>query len=278
LLHSEVARVDDVHGAPAPDGRLAAGFSPDFQVCLPYRGFFIWHVGDAEVACDANQLLFVKGGEPFRLTQPIAGDYAELVITPAVELLADLAQSGGALGRHSLFDRRRRRLDFRLLHLRTRFLHHAHRGNWNELAAEEGVIALLRASFEPQAQGWEPAARTRRLVSRTKQFLEEHLAGPIRLTDVARAVGASPAYLTDVFRRVEGVPLHGYLRQLRLSRALVELPHASDLARLALDLGFSSHSHFTAAFRRAFGCTPSRFRESTSARNGSRRTELKSGR
>jgi hypothetical protein len=28
-------------------------------------------------------------------------------------------------------------------------------------------------------------------------------------------------------------------------------------------LGFSSHSHFTAAFRRGFGCTPSQFREST---------------
>jgi AraC-like DNA-binding protein len=60
---------------------------------------------------------------------------------------------------------------------------------------------------------------------------------------------------------VEGVPLHGYLTQLRLARALVELPHASDLTTLALDLGFSSHSHFTAVFRAAFGCTPSQFRE-----------------
>jgi AraC-like DNA-binding protein len=40
------------------------------------------------------------------------------------------------------------------------------------------------------------------------------------------------------------------------------LPHASDLTALAFDLGFSSHSHFSAAFRRAFGCTPSAFRES----------------
>jgi AraC-like DNA-binding protein len=76
-------------------------------------------------------------------------------------------------------------------------------------------------------------------------------------------VGASPAYLTDVFRRIEGVPLHRYLTQLRLARALVELPHASDLTTLAIDLGFSSHSHFTAVFRRAFGCTPSRFRDSS---------------
>jgi AraC-like DNA-binding protein len=59
-----------------------------------------------------------------------------------------------------------------------------------------------------------------------------------------RAVGVSPAYLTDLFRRVEGVPLHGYLTQLRLARALVELPNAADLTTLALALGFSSPQSF----------------------------------
>ena len=54
--------------------------------------------------------------------------------------------------------------------------------------------------------------------------------------------------------------------ELRLGRALVELPNATDLTTLAFDLGFSSHSHFAAAFRRAFGCTPSHFRESTRSR------------
>jgi len=44
---------------------------------------------------------------------------------------------------------------------------------------------------------------------------------------------------------------------------LAELPYTDDLTMLALDTGFSSHSHFTAAFRRAFGCTPSQFRMST---------------
>jgi AraC-like DNA-binding protein len=44
---------------------------------------------------------------------------------------------------------------------------------------------------------------------------------------------------------------------------LVEIPHATDLTDLALRLGFSSHSHFTAAFRKSFGCTPSHFRQST---------------
>ena len=36
-----------------------------------------------------------------------------------------------------------------------------------------------------------------------------------------------------------------------------------DLTALALDTGFSSHSHFTAVFRRTFGSTPSAFRQAS---------------
>src|SRR5262245_42767951 len=106
-----------------------------------------------------------------------------------------------------------------------------------------------------------PTSRsTRGLIARTKKFLEATFADRLRLADIAEAVGASPAYLTDVFSRVEGVPLHRYLMQLRLARALVELPDAHDITTLALNLGFSSHSHFTSSFRRTFGCTPSQYR------------------
>jgi AraC family transcriptional regulator len=87
------------------------------------------------------------------------------------------------------------------------------------------------------------------LVARTKAFLEANACRSLGLTDVARTVGASPAYLTDVFRRVEGIPVHKYLVRLRLAKAVIELPHSNDLTQLALRLGFSSHSHFSAVFR-----------------------------
>jgi AraC family transcriptional regulator len=263
LLESSIAMVEDVRGPVARVKRSPENFSADFQVCLPYCGLFVWHVADNAVVGDANQVLFVSGGESYFLSHPVASDYAELIITPDLELLTELAHAGGALTVHPLFRRRSRRVDLDLQHLRTRFLHHLICGEWNGMAAEEWVITLLRSALTATAVSCEPSGRTRRLIGRTKQFLEAHLASPVRLIDVARAVGVSPAYLTDLFRRVEGVPLHGYLTQLRLARALVELPNAADLTTLALALGFSSHSHFTAAFRRGFGCTPSQFREST---------------
>lgn len=106
-------------------------------------------------------------------------------------------------------------------------------------------------------------AKTLHLIRRAKAFLEAEFTNRILLADVARAVGASPAHLTVLFRRVEGIPLHRYLMHLRLARALIALPYADDLTKLALEVGFSSHSHFTAAFRRHYGVTPSKVRETT---------------
>jgi AraC-like DNA-binding protein len=51
------------------------------------------------------------------------------------------------------------------------------------------------------------------------------------------------------------------LQRLRVAAALERLAGgAADLTDLALDLGYSSHSHFTASFRSEVGTTPSRAR------------------
>src|SRR5260370_24328870 len=54
----------------------AESFSPRFQLALPYRGFFVWHVGNDDVVCDANQALFITGGEAYRTSHPATRGYA----------------------------------------------------------------------------------------------------------------------------------------------------------------------------------------------------------
>jgi AraC-like DNA-binding protein len=239
---------------------------PDFQVCLPYQGLFVWQVEGDEVVGDANQVVFVRAGEDSRVRGPLPDGYGELILTPRLDVLAEVAQVHEALLRqHPLFRRRSRLAGPRLQVLRARLLHWA-AGPWpgEELEAEELLLELLRDALHWSGRpDTRCSAATARLIRRTKELLETALADRILLADVGRAVGACPAYLTDVFRRIEGISLHQYLIQLRLARALALLPHTDDLTTLALDLGFSSHSHFTAAFRRAFGSTPSDFRRST---------------
>jgi AraC-like DNA-binding protein len=264
VFHSGVVLVENLESSSGGDGNGVKGFSPEFQVCLPYAGLFVWHVCGESVVADANQVLFVRGGEPFHVRGSIERGYGELIVTPAIELLAELAgMTESRLQAHPLFRRRSRRVSMAVQVLRARLLHSSRTRHSEDLAAEELVLTLLRSALEMDDPSYEPRATTRRMLRRAKEFVEANFSAALRLDDVARAVDASPAYLTDVFRRAEGISLHRYIVQLRLARALVELPEVTDLTTLALDLGFSSHSHFASAFRRAFGCTPSEFREST---------------
>jgi AraC-like DNA-binding protein len=267
LLTSNLGRIETLQWRDSCELRSGEDFSPEFQVCLPYSGLFVWHVGHDDVIADANQVLFVTAGEAFRLSGPKAAGFAELIITPSVDLLSEIVRTPARqLGRHALFARRSCRASFAVQYLCARTLHTLTTRPMDTLEQDEWLVDLLRMVLHVNAPRPVSALGTRRLIWRTKEFLEGQAAAPLRLSDIARAVDASPAYLTDLFRRHEGVPLHRYLVQLRLSRALLELPHANDLTALAFDLGFSSHSHFAAAFRRAFRCTPSGFRAAVGCR------------
>ena len=102
----------------------------------------------------------------------------------------------------------------------------------------------------------------RELIAAAKRYTASQAGKRIRLADVGRALHISPEYLTSIFREVEGIPFYQYSLRKRLEQAVRLLPeYASGLSELALELDFSSHSHFTTAFRQAFGCSPAAFRQ-----------------
>ena len=98
-------------------------------------------------------------------------------------------------------------------------------------------------------------------VNAMKVWLSRHAPEKVRLCDVARAAGLSPYHGARVFRDFTGTSIHRYLTGLRLRSAAEALAEgAADIGELAHAHGFSSHAHFTAAFRSAFGVTPSAWR------------------
>src|SRR5262249_42685178 len=122
---------------------------------------------------------------------------------------------------------------------------------------ERGSAARVRASSEPALR-----PRHHDLVEAAQSVLADRFAEPLSLADLARAVGASVFHLCRLFRRVTGRSLHASRDQLRLRRSLEMLAEArSGITEIALDLGYSSHSHFSFAFGRVFGTTPAAFRE-----------------
>jgi len=76
----------------------------------------------------------------------------------------------------------------------------------------------------------------------------------------------SPFHLCRVFRQIVGTSIYDYVLRERLAYALdAVLDRRKDITTIALDAGFTSHSHFTARFRRFFNCTPVAFRHLATA-------------
>ena len=75
-------------------------------------------------------------------------------------------------------------------------------------------------------------------------------------------VGLSPSHCARKVRHKEGLSLGRFVNRRRLARALVVLrKDSTSLSQVALDLGFSSQSHFTRLFSTLVGMTPAKYRK-----------------
>ena len=92
-------------------------------------------------------------------------------------------------------------------------------------------------------------------------WLEDNVAEPVGLEDVARYAGLSPFHFLRLFSKVVGVTPHQYLVRLRLARAAKLLAEESlPVTDVAFDCGFGDLSNFVRTFGRAAGVSPKRFR------------------
>ncbi|CAB3794765.1 HTH-type transcriptional activator RhaS [Paraburkholderia caffeinitolerans] len=92
-----------------------------------------------------------------------------------------------------------------------------------------------------------------------KALLAADLTEPLRVADLAQAVGLSPFHATRLFTQATGLPPHAWRTQLRLQRALGPLRAGASVAEVAAASGFTDQSHFTRHFRRMFGVPPGRW-------------------
>jgi AraC-like DNA-binding protein len=111
---------------------------------------------------------------------------------------------------------------------------------------------------------------TQELIRRAKDYLAQTPQARAGLSQAARAVGTSPSTLALAFRTLERVSFYRYSLNLRLARAAALLPTYENLSTLAADLGFASHSHFSTAFHRWAGLTPSAYREAVDRERSAR--------
>lgn len=228
------------------------------HLVFPYRGTYVRHVGQDNAVADANQLMLFNHGESYRISHPVSGGDASLSLALEEGLLQELVpkgylQSGGNVA----FRMQRLRIDPRAQALVSILRHGLTRAIAEPLQAETLVLTLVRRALgERTSRAPSSTYGRRRLVDRAKLAISANPARRWKLAEIAAAVGVSPVYLTQSFQQVEGLPLYRYQLRCRLARALDLLHEYDDLSALALDLGFSTHSHFSAAFRQLYGRTP----------------------
>ncbi|MCC3352440.1 helix-turn-helix transcriptional regulator [Ruminococcus albus 8] len=93
-------------------------------------------------------------------------------------------------------------------------------------------------------------------------LIYDNIYNGIRVQELADKLGLTPQYLSKLFKQEVGVTISDYIMSRRI-QAAENMLKFSDYAPLDIGnyMGFSSHSHFIACFKKHTGFTPKQFRE-----------------
>jgi AraC-like DNA-binding protein len=235
------------------------------RLILPLRGVCVMHFSrGSEIIGEPNVGLILPAERPYKVSHPVTDGDDCFVIEYSSECFRDVMEvvllSAGiySLGTHSL-------LSLPAIAARNLIWCRLAQNSASALEVEETGLALLSYALR-HSRG---DARSRRLNSKiprqidvAKVVLLTHPEKNWSLAALAQTLECSPFYLTRSFHEYVGIPLHRYQLQTRLAKAIdLLLDSNQDLMTIAINLGFSSHSHFTASFRQFVGITPNSFRE-----------------
>ena len=249
-----------------------------YEVVLPREGIFVRHVNGQSIVADPNYALFFNRGECYRVSHPVeGGDRCTVLAFPTARIRDCLAHMNPDVlaVEAPLFTQTHTPTSPEVDLLHRRLLRAAACVD-ESLAFEEIAIDLLawllsaithsRNDKNSSKRRAATLRRHRELVAAVREQLSRRLGEKLSLDDLAASVHVSPFHLSRVFRSRTGFSLSAYHRRLRLRTALERiLDGEENLTRLAVELGFSHHSHFASAFRREFGSPPSAGRDRLTA-------------
>ena len=129
---------------------------------------------------------------------------------------------------------------------------------WYQCKALELAVTFL---LQPPPESEMFCSRQQRLAQeRVEQvifLLKQNLAEPPALEELGKKIGCSHFYLSRIFSAQTGHTITQHLRQLRMERAAELLKSGEyNVTEAAMEVGYNSLSHFSAAFHETFGCCP----------------------
>jgi AraC family transcriptional regulator len=240
-------------------------------VALPAAPVWQEHDGAERQLFNQNDVILHYPGSEYRRERFRDVGYRCLFLIPAPWLIREIASETDPAAADSAvvrFKKHSGALDARTFALSRMAARHLRSPGADPSSAREMLYEVLcgavRASDPepPHPRPAYPATRRarRELVEGAKEILVDGMAEMVSLDELGRRLYTSPYHLARVFRATTGFSVHGYLTQLRLRTGLDRIHDGrDDIGRVGRSVGFRSHSHFTASFRRVFGLAPSRF-------------------
>lgn len=252
-----------------------SGPTGGYLVVFPRTSVTITHVGKPTVLTDPNLVMFYnKDQEYFRDKVSEEGDLCDWFSFPVDTVQQAIKQFDPEVERYE-------KRPFRFTHgpgepslyFQQRLLieHIRQAAELDLFYIEEQVLTLLKqvieysylARYGRHISCKQPTLAERRdLVQQVKSILVTRFQEPLSINQIAQEVHSSPYHLCRIFRQITGLTIHNYLNRIRLHHSLDYLSQPNQtISDMSYALGFSSHSHFTAAFRRIFTFSPSEFRK-----------------
>ncbi len=275
LFKSQSLVIDEYEcdGGPASDSTEETSDAHNMVILL--HGAFVRYDPRGRLLADANQALFFNRGEPYAVSHPVAGGDTCTILTFADAVLMSMLRPLDPefddrddvpfpFG-HTLIDGRQRIYGY---HGLRRALSAVAQ---DALEIEERATLLLgnvaRSAYLNLARHRKrpppaPSETSADVVHQAMVEMARGLRDPLHLGALAAAAHCSPYYLCRAFKAEIGLSVHRYLRRLRLLSAVERLSQSPEtrLADVALEFGFSSHSHFSTAFRQECALSPAEFR------------------
>ncbi len=233
---------------------------------FPRTSVYIQHHGDEPIVTGPNVVMFYNPGQVYRRYRiSERGDHCEWFAFDTQVMVEVLCPFDTKIEAHV-------EQPFRLTHglsdpisylLQRKVTEHIlNEPQPDELFIEETVLCVLRRTIErtyqKARQYREDSSVQRKRIRGILAAINTHFQEDLSLDKLASQFNYSPYYLCRIFRQHTGLTIHQYLTQVRLRTALEWIAGKEcHLTEMALRLGFSSHSHFTMAFRKTFGAPPS---------------------
>lgn len=273
IFKTDLLRIVDYRCAGGEGQSRREEWPAAHEIAILRSGAYVRRDALGTAVADPTQILFFNQGQPYEVQHPVPGGDCSTVFLLSPTMLGEITGSCGEMVERP-FRRSHAALGTALRWWQHHLLATVARGiPVDPVAVEERVLEMLGRLIKAlhaadRRAGATPSGDRVELANAVRLVLNARYRKPLHLSEIAAAVYCSPYHLCRVFKQATGHTIHQTLIRLRLEEAITRIAEApaEPLDRIALDCGFSNHSHLSTVFRRVLGVSPSDFRQAVTDR------------